>query len=287
MGARRSRDPLTRHAEAVIAALAGTTTRPPSPWSRMAGSGGRRNPMLEDPRLERIYEGIDLVNGVGDPAAGTMCVMSFVACLAGEGGTDSPLTASPVIRHFAIVVNDAMPAELRRRLKPFAPRIIGTNDGLDEIRTAILRLALAEEIVPSLLDGPRDTAAEARHRRGVLGRAWIRFSKGSLRRRITALLGETEYAYRPELGIELAHAAAQLIALCAREAAGAEEEAWCWGRAIGILDRLCGVGAEGRRTGVRADRLEWLEGVVAARGCIARGSGAEPTPLAAHFPGVL
>ena len=102
--------------------------------------------MVDDPRLERIYEGIDLVGCIGNPTARTMCIMSFVACLAGEGRTDAPMTASPVIRDFAIIVNDRMPPEVRRRLKPFAPRIIGTNDGLDEIRAQVLRRALAEEI---------------------------------------------------------------------------------------------------------------------------------------------
>jgi hypothetical protein len=35
-------------------------------------------------RLERLCEGITLVEGVGIPRRGELCVMSFVALLAGE-----------------------------------------------------------------------------------------------------------------------------------------------------------------------------------------------------------
>jgi hypothetical protein len=59
--------------------------------------------------------------------------MSFVACLAGEKESDAPRCASPVIRAFAILINEQMPREVRQRLKPFAPRIVGTKDGLDNI----------------------------------------------------------------------------------------------------------------------------------------------------------
>jgi len=243
--------------------------------------------MPEDPRLERIYEGIELVGGIGNPTARTMCIMSFVACLAGEGRTDAPMTASPVIRDFAIIVNDRMPSEVRRRLKPFAPRIVGTNDGLDETRAEILRQALAEELLPKVLGEPRDPTS-TRRRRGVLRRAWVRLSKRHLRRRIVDLLDEAAYGHRPGLGIDLAHAAAQLISLCALEAGSADAEGWYWSKAIGLLDRLCSVGAEGRVQGVRPDRLEWLERILAAHGRVADRGDARPTSLstlAARFPG--
>jgi hypothetical protein len=46
-----------------------------------------------------------------------LCGISFVALLAGEGNTDQPASASPLIRNLAIPVNDAMPQEVRQRLK--------------------------------------------------------------------------------------------------------------------------------------------------------------------------
>ena len=73
--------------------------------------------------------------------------MSLVAFLAGEPHSDAPGCASPLIQTFAVLVNDHMPHAARQRLKPFAPRIIGTDDGFDPVRAAVLRHALAEEIL--------------------------------------------------------------------------------------------------------------------------------------------
>src|SRR3712207_5780426 len=95
--------------------------------------------------LQRAFDRIKLVTGsIGDPGDGRMCLMSLVAFLAGEPHSDAPACASPVIQTFAVVVNDHMPRAARQRLKPFAPRIIGTADGLDGARAAILLHALAE-----------------------------------------------------------------------------------------------------------------------------------------------
>ena len=96
-----------------------------------------------DPRLQRALDRVELVGGsIGDPGQGRMCLMSLVAFLAGEPHSDAPGCASPLIQTFAVLVNDHMPHAARQRLKPFAPRIIGTNDGLDGIRAAVLLQAL-------------------------------------------------------------------------------------------------------------------------------------------------
>ena len=114
------------------------------------------------PSLQRAFDRVELVSGsIGDPGEGRMCLMSLVAFLAGEPHSDAPGCASPLIQAFAVVVNDHMPHEARQRLKPFAPRIIGTNDGFDPVRAAVLRHALAEGILARApgrcLDGARRT----------------------------------------------------------------------------------------------------------------------------------
>jgi hypothetical protein len=76
--------------------------------------------------------------------------MSFVALLAGESHTDRPACASPLIRNFAILVNDAMLAQARQRLMPFAMRILSTNDGQDPARVEVLRQALTNKILPQI-----------------------------------------------------------------------------------------------------------------------------------------
>src|SRR5215210_7648303 len=105
--------------------------------------------MSPDLRLEqqRVLDRFELVSGIGEPDRGTACVMSLVAHLAGEGHTDRPRCASPLIRDFAIPINDHMPREARQRLKPFVPRLIGTGDGLDRARAEVLRRVLAEAVL--------------------------------------------------------------------------------------------------------------------------------------------
>src|SRR5579872_7182520 len=98
--------------------------------------------------MERVYARVRLVRGMGSRRKGRLCVMSFVALLAGERHTDAPTTSSPFIRTLAVYLNDAMPDLERQRLKPFAPRILGTNDGLDRERAEVALGVLTAEIVP-------------------------------------------------------------------------------------------------------------------------------------------
>jgi hypothetical protein len=95
-----------------------------------------------DVRLQQAFDRVELVSGsIGDPSEGRMCLMSLVAFLADEQHSDAPKCASPLIQTFAVLINDHMPHGARQRLKPFAPLIIGTDDGLDGLRAAVLRHA--------------------------------------------------------------------------------------------------------------------------------------------------
>ena len=154
-----------------------------------------------------------------------------------------------------------MPPDARRRLKPFVPRLIGTNDGLDRKRAEVLRRALVETILPRVSGGRQAGSAggvveAARRARsgacgsGCSGAACCATSAGSCTKTKgrTAALAERA---------ELASAAGHLLGLCARDAQDAREAEWYWSQAIGLLDRLCDVGAQGRRrdaaSGVRAE----------------------------------
>ena len=212
--------------------------------------------MEQDLWLQRLFDRVELVNGVGSRSAGKMCVMSFVASLAGEKETDAPRCASPVIRTFAILINDQMPGDVRQRLKPFAPCIVGTNDGLDEARVEILRRALVEEILPRLSRFPASAGATP-GRAGPIAFLWFHM----LHRRIDQLLNQGESRRRrPGHAVQMASAAGSLLGFCARDARNADEKEWYWRTAIGLLDRLCEVGMPERQRapGQRADRLAWL-----------------------------
>ncbi len=72
--------------------------------------------MLTLRAVERELTGATLVAGVGDPRENAFCLMSLVAHLAGEPHSDRPDAASPLIRDFAVVINDALPHARRQRL---------------------------------------------------------------------------------------------------------------------------------------------------------------------------
>ncbi len=206
---------------------------------------------------QRVLDRFELVSGIGDPDQGTACVMSLVAHLAGEGRTDRPACASPLIRHFAIPINDRMPPEARRRLKPFVPRLIGTIDGLDGARAEVLRRALVEVVLPRAsgecpASSPRGPASRLA---GPFRRLRVRLLRGNLLRHIDRLLEEAEEGRGPGQRVELASAAGHLLALCARDAWDAREAEWYWSQAIALLDWLCDVGAGGRR-GAPVARVE-------------------------------
>jgi hypothetical protein len=216
-----------------------------------------------DLRLERALERVELVTGVGTRDTGRMCVMSLVACLAGEEHTDSPSCASPLVRAFAIPLNDNMPHAVRQRLKPFAPRILGTQDGQDGVRAELLRRALAEEILPKLGGRPPQPT---RRFAGPLWRLWAMLGMRRLEREAEWMM---DRAVALSDGADLARAIAasgavgRLLARAAREAADPREAERLWDLAIGLLDRLCEVGT--RREGAPVAWAQRLEQVFAAR----------------------
>ncbi len=156
-----------------------------------------------------------------------------------------------------IPVNDHMPRGARQRLKPFAPRLVGTNDGLDRARAEVLRRVLVEVIIPRA-SGEWQASPPHRgptRRAGLVRRLRIRLLRGTLLRHLGRLLEEAESCRGRGQEVELASAAGHLLALYARDAWDAREAEWYWGQTIALLDRLCKVGAEGRR-GLAVARVE-------------------------------
>ena len=205
--------------------------------------------MGPDLALQRVLDRVELVSNIGEPDKGTACVMSLVAYLAGDGRTDRPGCASALVRHFVIPVNDGMPREMRQRLKPFVPRLIGTRDGLDRARAEVLRRALVEVILPRASGDRQAHSPDGPARRaGPFRRLWIGLLRGNLLRHVGRLLGEAVGSDGgPGREAELASAAGHLLALCARDAPDAREAEWYWNQAIGLLDQLCEVGAQARQ----------------------------------------
>jgi hypothetical protein len=228
-----------------------------------------------DRRVEELCERVTLVEGTGSRRRGELCVMSFVALLAGEHHTDRPTSASPLIRNLAIPVNDAMPEDVRQRLKPFAARIVGTNDGCDRARAEVLRQALSGEILPRVR---RDWGAGKDAKRcllplgpSLLGAIGFAGMAGRDDEACPALLlAQLERGTPPDYEPILGWAVGEVLARCMGAASTWEQRSWYWDTAIDLLDRLCDIGPEPRRRAVLDEQITraeerlggtWLSGV--------------------------
>ncbi len=214
--------------------------------------------MIVDERLERLYRQVELVRGAGEPKSGKLCVMSFVAFLAGEVHSDRPAAASPLIRELVVRINDAMPQEMRQELKPFVPRILGTNDGCDGRRAAILRLAAETDILPRIC---RDFIVSD-DRRG-----WRRTGKfRELSEKLFGLTSCSNNSVETLRDAKLGAAVADLLCYCAINAPGANSGRWYWEKAIDVLDRVCDIRGDNPMPKIDEARLRQLEEILTSRG---------------------
>ena len=197
---------------------------------------------------ERLYGEVELVRGIGNRNRGELCIMSFVAYLAGEPHTDRPSTASSFIRDFAIPLNDGIPTALRQHLKPFAPRIIGTNDGHDLKRAEVVSQMIMDEVLPRAMCDFAYGVEDSRH--GLGNTALFSFAAGwhnsgptgSIASRIRAVRD----AHEQGQGLLFATRAGQLFVALVVCAPSQAAQRWYWAKALELLDRLCDVGADHR-----------------------------------------
>jgi len=80
------------------------------------------------------------------------CVMEAVAYVAGEPWSDHPQCACPVLGDFLRNWNDNLDDATRQRLKPYIPRLVGTNDGNSELRSWMCMDWLTRECGPAFMD---------------------------------------------------------------------------------------------------------------------------------------
>jgi hypothetical protein len=212
-------------------------------------------------RIERIYNQVELIRGVGDRRPEQLCIMSFVALLAGEDHSDDPVTASRLVRWFAMTINDEMPTSLRQNLKCFAPQMIGTRDGHDDVRAMLLLDAARKELLPrieadfgganlAIPDGEQKPAA----------RPWLAayHSVKSYAANSTVLL---DARAREDMTCMVAC----LVCRCAQTAEVADQRAWYWAKGVDLLDRLCTIGIADARPMVSEEQLDLLTGFLSKR----------------------
>ena len=225
--------------------------------------------MVDVASVEHFFERVRLVLEKGNRRNRRLCVMSFVALLAGEDHTDAPVTASPFISYYATTINYGMPDEVRQRLKLFAPRIVGTNDGLDVERSCIMLSWFTEEIVPHL-----QACVIAGWRPIPLTDELAAYGWGEVRSvqdfAFIFAADARRYVATAEMH-RLATVGATLLIICAQSAPMLSEAQWYWSKAIDLLDRLCDVGLQTPHSIVRPMQVEntvITHGRVGGRGVI-------------------
>jgi hypothetical protein len=111
----------------------------------------------------------------GTPEEG-VCLLEAVALFAGEPFTDEPSCVSLVLRGFGIALNDRWDDEQRQKLKPFIPRMVGTDDGQDQARSYLALDWLVRTFTPAWLDlaGLGESAAALRGLRHVADMATVK-----------------------------------------------------------------------------------------------------------------
>ena len=212
--------------------------------------------MTTDFTHQRLYDSISLVSHVGNRKDNELCVMSLVALLAGERHTDRPKVACPVIATFAIKVNDGIDCDARQMLKPFAPRIVGTRDGLARGRAWVLVNGILGEVLPRWAhDAGQTVSAALAEQLRISSQAFdpeeLQDLYALLRREARNLgldrgrLNDFRYMLRAcERGSDelVANSCASILSDFARHPAKADDSRWYWNKAVELIDRICDVG---------------------------------------------
>lgn len=217
--------------------------------------------MTVNSRFEELYSQIELVRGAGDRQGARLCIMSFVAFLAGEAHSDNPVTASPVIRRFAITINDEMPATFRQGLKCFAPQMIGTRDGHDNARARLLLDAARSELLPHIeIDFDDVDRTEQFGERKRTAKSWL-----DARRHVQSLVTGMETVGDAKAQEQIAFVVAHLVCGCGQSAPSPATRLWYWAKAVDLLDRLSTIGIEDERPTISEDQVNALSGFLADR----------------------
>lgn len=214
--------------------------------------------MTDTPDTERLIESVELVRSRGDPARRKLCVMSLVARLAAEPHGDRPVCASPVIAAFARPVNDAMDRTTRQRLRPFAPRLVGTADGYDGRRRELLHAFLLHTLLPAIVTDLQaaacghDEAGAAALTSELTGqlvhaddaeRLCIAQDPAWDRAALIWPLRTALAARRDGDGVQQAESIARVLIAAVSGVARPSRRGWYWDRAVAMLDALADAGA--------------------------------------------
>ena len=107
---------------------------------------------MHDLTRQRQFDSVKLQYGAHAARDDGMCAMELIAYLAGEQHTDHPDCACPVLTGYTLRLNDSMPEDWRQQLKPYLPLLIGTRDGREAERAALLAWQAIRVFMPIALE---------------------------------------------------------------------------------------------------------------------------------------
>ena len=209
--------------------------------------------IIESRLAELLDRGI-LARGGHSAYSGHRCANEWVAYIAGEPHTAAPACVSPVLRRYTMTLNDRWDDAQRQLLKPYLPRMLGTQgDGLDGVRINLARQAIVTDLLPAWLRlAGMDAEAAAlaastpgdlyRVLRDVRDAAWARRQVAYASVRAAAV--HAKLAGRPAAAaVAAAAAAAAVAAAVAAAAAEAEAGAVAAAAAAAVAAAVAGVAA--------------------------------------------
>jgi hypothetical protein len=86
-------------------------------------------------RLKKVKK---LCGGLGEDVEKGICIMQAVDYVSTGGLTDHPECACPALTRFAIRLNDKVGDELRKKMLPLVPKLVGTRDGKTKERAEFI-----------------------------------------------------------------------------------------------------------------------------------------------------
>lgn len=136
---------------------------------------------MTDKRLQQLFPAVELGVGDHDTPAHGMCIMELITWLSGELHSDRPLSVCPVLRGFAMALNDGISSPKLRSdlLLPLLPLLIGSRDErLMKPRADLLSVWAVREAVSLLADAMgqyavADACRNARDRPAALSAALL------------------------------------------------------------------------------------------------------------------
>ncbi len=227
-----------------------------------------------DLKHQRLLDSLNLDYGAHkDPDSG-LCAMEMVAFLAGEGHSDHPDCACPVLTGYTIRLNDAMPEHWRQQLKPYLPLVVGTRDGQEVARAELLAWHSVRVFLPMALEAcqmPKQAEKFRHFKRSLkhvadaayatyasVGNARTGLGAVNVARAVTMHTARAAYAAHCAGAARAAHLGRAMDATDAADAAIAltrvASAEVVWPLALETLDAMLAIGADERARPVTVTR---------------------------------